>query len=118
MNPMQTNYTKSLGSLRAVAEQPTEKHPRFLGKMTLQLHTLSYLWKQASDTQSDEVICNLAGWINHDTSGPFITVELSPKFVSKQQKLPANSNPFAELLGQEDEPSREPFKSRLHRWND
>jgi hypothetical protein len=110
---------KSLGSLRAVEEQPTERHPKFLGTMKLQLHTLSYLCKQASEAQSDEAItCNLAGWINHDTNGPFITVELSPKFISKQQNVPTNSNPFIELLGQGDEPSREPFKSRLHRWND
>ena len=31
----------------------------------------------------EEVICNIAGWRNQDHNGSYLTVELSPRFVSR-----------------------------------
>ena len=39
-----------------------------------------------SETEADEVICNLAGWTNDGPNGRFISVELSRRFVSKKQR--------------------------------
>jgi hypothetical protein len=115
---MTNKNARSLGSLRAVSDRPNERHPNFLGNLKLQLHTLLYLYKQASETDGDEIVCNLAGWVNHDTNGPYITVELSPKFTPKHQNIPTNSDPFAEIFGEEEDPSREPFKPRSPRWDE
>ena len=30
----------------------------------------------------DEVVCNIAAWVNHDHDGQYLTVELSPKYVA------------------------------------
>ena len=94
---METKQAKSLGSLRAV-EQPTDRHPRLLGQMKLQRHTMKVIVKQLHENQLSEVICNLAGWINQGSIGSYLTIELSPKFVSKQQE-PVKPDPISELLG-------------------
>jgi len=39
--------------------------------------------KQLNEQKGDEIICNLAGWRNVGKYGPFLTVELSPRFVRK-----------------------------------
>lgn len=88
---------KSLGNLTPV-DQPTERHPRFIGKIKLHNDLLSYLQSQLSETEADEVVCNLAGWINDGPNGRFITVELSPRFVSKQQRTLSASDVISEML--------------------
>jgi hypothetical protein len=90
---------KSLGNLTPV-DQPTERHPRFIGKIKLHTDLLSYLQSQLSETEADEVVCNLAGWINDGPNGRFITVELSPRFVSKQQRTLSASDVISEMLEQ------------------
>jgi hypothetical protein len=88
---------KSLGNLTPV-DQPTERHPRFIGKIKLHNDLLSYLQNQLSETEADEVVCNLAGWINNGPNGRFISVELSPRFVSKQQRIPSASDVISEMF--------------------
>jgi hypothetical protein len=68
---------RSLGGLRSV---PPRNHnaPCMLGKMTIQAPTLKMLMDQLLETGRDEVVCNLAAWINNDARGEFITVEISP----------------------------------------
>jgi hypothetical protein len=108
--------TRSLGNLRTV-DQPTTRHPRLLGQMKLQRHTLSHLVKQISETQADEATCNLAGWINRDGTGSFITIELSPKFVSRQQSTPVHSDPISELFGEKaDEPAIDNLNPQSLSW--
>ena len=52
--------------------------------MRLQRHTAAAIVKQfGEDGDDQEVICNIAGWRNHDKSGQYLTVELSPRFVSR-----------------------------------
>jgi len=66
---------RSLGGLRSV---PPRNHnaPCMLGKMTIQAPTLKMLMDQLLETGKDEVVCNLAAWINNDARGG-ITIEIS-----------------------------------------
>jgi hypothetical protein len=45
-------------------------------------------------------VCNLAGWINDGPNGRFITVELSPRFTSKQQRTLSASDVISEMFEQ------------------
>ena len=51
--------------------------------MRLQRHTAEALVKQFSEDGGNEVVCNIAAWRNQDYNGPFLTVELSPRFVAR-----------------------------------
>jgi hypothetical protein len=74
---------RSLGALRK-APKTKQKSPDATGTMKLQRHTLQMLNKQLDETDGDQIICNLAGWRNEDHSGRYLTVELSPRFVSRR----------------------------------
>ncbi len=52
------------------------------------------------DNQLDEIECCLAGWINRDVNGQYLTVELSPNFVTKQRSV-EQPDPISELLNEE-----------------
>jgi hypothetical protein len=67
---------RSLGALRSVPPRSANA-PCMLGKMTIQAATLKILMNQLLETDADEVVCNLAGWINTDARGEFITAEIS-----------------------------------------
>lgn len=75
---------KSLGALRK-APKTKPKSPDVQGTMKLQRHTLEALNRQF-DEDGDEIQCLLAGWFNQDHNGPFLTVELSPRYVSRRQR--------------------------------
>ena len=51
--------------------------------MKLQRHTAAAIVEQFSHDNIDEVVCNIAGWKNQDHNGPYLTVELSPRFVAR-----------------------------------
>jgi len=68
---------RSLGGLRSVPPRSANA-PCMLGKMTIQGPTLKMLMEQLIESGEDEVVCNLAAWINNDAGGEFITVEISP----------------------------------------
>jgi hypothetical protein len=74
--------------------------PRFIGKIKLHNDLLSYLQSQLSETEAEEVVCNLAGWINNGPNGRFIAVELSPRFTSKQQRTLGASDVISEMFEQ------------------
>ena len=73
---------RSLGALRK-ANKTKPKSPDLTGQMKLQRHTAAAIVEQFSDEQVDEVVCNIAGWRNQDYNGPYLTVELSPRFVAR-----------------------------------
>lgn len=73
---------RSLGSLRK-ANKTKPKSPDLIGQMRLQRHTAVAIVKQFSDGNDDEVVCNIAGWRNQDQSGPYLTLELSPRYLSR-----------------------------------
>ncbi len=78
---------KSLGMLRK-AQKTKPRSPNVTGKLTLQRHTLRAIVKDLEQNGGDEVICNIAGWVNHDQLGDYLTVELSPRFIPYQQQAP------------------------------
>ena len=76
---------RSLGNLRA-AKRTKQTSPSSIGDIRIQKDTLLILMKQLNEQKGDEIICNLAGWSNVGKLGPFLTVELSPRFVRKPTK--------------------------------
>ena len=72
----------SLGALRK-ANKTKPKSPDLTGQMKLQRHTAAAIVEQFSHDNIEEVVCNIAGWKNQDHNGPYLTVELSPRFVAR-----------------------------------
>ena len=72
-------------SLRALRKnnKTKPKSPDLTGQMKLQRHTAAAIVEQFSHDNIDEVVCNIAGWKNQDHNGPYLTVELSPRFVAR-----------------------------------
>ena len=73
---------RSLGALRK-ANKTKPKSPDLTGQMKLQRHTAAAIVEQFSRDDAEEVVCNIAGWRNQDYNGPYLTVELSPRFVAR-----------------------------------
>jgi hypothetical protein len=73
---------RSLGALRK-ATKTKPRSPDLTGQFKLQRHTAAALVEQFSHDDIEEVVCNVAGWKNQDYSGPYLTVELSPRFVAR-----------------------------------
>jgi hypothetical protein len=48
--------------------------------------------KEFADTDAEEVVCNLAGWRNDDYRGPFLTVEISQRYVPQQSEASKAGN--------------------------
>jgi hypothetical protein len=70
---------RSIGALRK-AKKTKPKSPDLTGQLKLQRHTASAIVKQFDDDHLTEVVCNIAGWRNHDHVGAYLTAELSPRF--------------------------------------
>jgi hypothetical protein len=81
---------RSLGSLRR-AEKTKDRSPDLTGTLKLQRHTMEAIAKQFKESDATEVACCIAGWRNEDQNGPYLSVELSPKYVSRRQE-PAHSD--------------------------
>jgi hypothetical protein len=75
---------RSLGSLRN-ANKTKPKSPDLTGQFKLQRHTAAAIVDQFDHDKVEEIVCNIAGWKNQDYSGPYLTVELSPRFVARAQ---------------------------------
>jgi hypothetical protein len=52
------------------------------GTLCLQRHTAALILKAFENSDDDEVVCNIAAWVNHDHEGQYLTVELSPKYAA------------------------------------
>ncbi len=92
---------KSLGMLRK-AQKTKPRSPNVTGKLTLQRHTLTAIVKDLEQNGGDEVICNIAGWVNRDQLGQYLTVELSPRFVPYEQQAPKRGI-FDSFINDQDE---------------
>jgi len=75
---------RSLGALRK-ATKTKPKSPDLTGQMKLQRHTAAAIVEQFRHDDIEEVVCNIAGWKNQDYNGPYLTVELSPRFLTRTQ---------------------------------
>jgi hypothetical protein len=95
-----TKKKRSLGALRS-NKKTKPRSPDATGKFHFQRHTLREISRQLTD-DDDEVICNVACWRNSDEDGPYLTVEISPKFVSFERRRP-NSEAFYDVFNEEDE---------------
>ena len=92
---------KSLGALRK-AHKTKPRSPDATGKLALQRHTLEAIVNEFDDTRDDEVICNIAAWKNQDQQGPYLTVEVSPRFLPHEHRVPKPSI-FDDIFDDEDE---------------
>jgi|HubBroStandDraft_6_1064221.scaffolds.fasta_scaffold462777_2 hypothetical protein len=81
---------RSLGELRR-ANKTKQRSPDVTGKLRLQRHTLQAIVRDLKETDGGEVICNIAGWKNQDQHGPYLTVEISPRFVPHERRTPKPS---------------------------
>ena len=79
---------RSLGALRKSAKTKL-RSPVLTGQLRLQRHTASAIVKQFGEEQ-EEVVCNIAGWKNHDHGGAYLTVEISPRFVPRAATEPGD----------------------------
>jgi hypothetical protein len=82
----------SIGKLRRKAKTK-EKSPDLAGKLTLQRHALDTITAQFADQDGDELQINLAGWVNVDGEGQYLTVEISPQYPQRSE-LPDRSLRF------------------------
>ena len=73
---------RSLGSLRK-ASKTKPRSPDLTGQMKLQRHTAAAILEQFGHEGIEEVVCNIAGWKNQDYKGPYLSVELSPRFIAR-----------------------------------
>lgn len=76
---------RSLGKLRP-AEKSKPRSPCMTGTLRLQRHTAEAIMKHF-ETCDDDVACNIAGWVNEDSQGQYLTVEISPKYYSRQPQF-------------------------------
>ena len=101
---MQLNETqrakRSLGALRK-ASKTKPKSPDLTGLMRLQRHTAAEIVKQFGTDNSEEVVCNIAGWRNADHNGSYLTVELSPRYVAKA--LPDRDDVIGSIINDQEE---------------
>ncbi len=75
---------RSLGALRK-AEKTKPRSPDLVGQLRLQRYTMATIAKQFKESEdAEEVTCCIAGWRNSDHQGSYLTVELSPRYVSRR----------------------------------
>jgi hypothetical protein len=86
----QIRQKRSLGVLRP-HQKTKPRSPDATGKVNFQRHTLRAICKQLAEAGSDEVVCNIAGWRNTDHQGAYITVEISPRFIPREQQTSKSS---------------------------
>ena len=91
---------RSLGALRKNTKTKS-RSPDLVGQLSLQRHTMEAIAKQFEETNSVEIVCCLAGWINEDSKGQYLTVELSPKYVRREYR-PTQRNNLSFLFNDEE----------------
>src|SRR5208283_1286148 len=88
---------RSLGTLRK-APKTKDRSPESTGNLKLQRHTFEAIAKQFQQTDADAIECCIAAWKNIDAKGEsYVTVELSPKYVSRRHE-PAQSSDLADFI--------------------
>jgi hypothetical protein len=75
---------RSLGALR-IAEKTKDRSPDMTGHLKLQRYTAAARLEGFSKG-SHEVACNLAGWRNQAANGPYLTVEISSRYIQREYR--------------------------------
>lgn len=78
---------RSLGELRR-ANKTKPRSPDLTGKLRLQRHTLQAIIRDFKKADGEEVVCNIAGWMNQNQHGEYLTVEISPQFLPQTRQSP------------------------------
>jgi hypothetical protein len=78
---------RSLGKLRR-APKTKDKSPDMIGSLRLRRDTAMAIIKPFEHGNVEEVECNIAGWANEDREGQCLTIEISPKYASRQFRPP------------------------------
>jgi hypothetical protein len=84
---------RSLGASRKSTKK-TPRSPDLTGQLRLQRHTFETIAKEFAESDVGEVVANVAAWRNDDHQGPYLTVELSPRFVSRDPQTERSSLDF------------------------
>ncbi len=92
---------RSLGKLH-MTPKSKPRSPDMTGTMRLQRHTAAAILEGFEDSDCDEVVCNIAGWRNDDTDGPYPTVEISPKYAARETQ-PVKANRLAFIFDDHEE---------------
>jgi hypothetical protein len=90
----EVNKNHSLGSLRP-AKKTKPKSPDCTGKLLLRREHLLVFLKQLEQSQEEAVACSIAGWKGNGVYGPFMTIEISPRFEKRLESH--NSDPFPDF---------------------
>ena len=96
-----TNKPKSLGKLRKNSNAKS-RAPVMIGTLRLQRHTAAIIL--AFENGNDEAVCNIAAWVNHDHEGQYLTVEISPKYVTSDPQG-QRASPLAFIFDNEEDRS-------------
>ena len=83
------NKNHSLGRLYP-AKKTKPRSPDCTGKLHLKRDHLLIFLKQLEQSQSDDVACNIAGWKGNGVYGPYMTIEISPRFERRAEIIDAN----------------------------
>jgi hypothetical protein len=84
------NRTLSLGKLRPHAKTK-DKSPDATGTIYIKRDLLLDLYKQLNQSDDDEVVAKLAGWLYEDVIGKYMTIQLSAKTQRPEYR---DDNPF------------------------
>jgi hypothetical protein len=103
MNTIEPNAPpkRSIGKLRK-ANKTKPRSPDMVGQIHLQRHILQLFRKQFDETNADEIVACLAAWKNYDADGPYLTIELSPKYV-RRENPPADRSDLSFIFDNDEE---------------
>jgi hypothetical protein len=77
--------------MRKNAHNKKEKFPMYPEDPIKPKRSLGALRKaNKSKPKSPDVQGNIAGWFNKDSSGQYLTVELSPRYIPREREEPIN----------------------------
>lgn len=89
------NKNHSLGRLYP-AKKTKPRSPDCTGKLHLKRDHLPILLKQLEQSQGDDIASNIAGWKGNGVHGPYMTIEISPRYERRVEVIDAD--PFAGFL--------------------
>jgi hypothetical protein len=83
---MSQSVQRSIGKLRP-ATRRKPKSPHLVGKLSLQKATFQAFAKEFQETNSDEISCNIAAWLNRDADGLYLATEVAPLFTAEVPEM-------------------------------
>ena len=94
-NEVEINRNHSLGRLYS-AKKTKPRSPDCTGKLHLKRDHLLIFLKQLEQSQGEDIVAHIAGWKGNGVYGPYMTIEISPKFERRVETTAAD--PFAGFI--------------------